>query len=127
MHKYDPQDLQESFLQASLAQEQQEPSKTGVEETGNVVMTVKEKELADAQSAGLLKFVRVSQLSSPVTSSPTLLSQTDTSMEVHQLVDHVHNEQSSEMAELDQWEKARGDENDEDLYSEVDESDDDLL
>jgi hypothetical protein len=119
--------LQECFIQAALVQQQQESIKVGVEQTGNVLMTVKERELADAQSAGLLKLVRVSDLSVPMTSITTLPSQTDSSMEVHQLTHHVESKQSSEMTVLDQWEKVREDEYGDDFYSDVDESDDDLL
>jgi hypothetical protein len=98
----------------------------GVEQTLDVLMTVKEKELADAKSAGLLNLVRVGDLSTAINSSTTVSAWTDAYMVVH-LADHVDSKASKEMAELDQWEKFKGDADDADLYSIVDESDDDLL
>lgn len=132
MHKYDPQDLQQSFARVAAAQEEQAAPTKGSSDGQpiDVAMTVKEKELAEAQSAGILNLVRVDDFWSPAKSSATIISprNTDSSMDAAQSPDHggpIH--QSNEMAILDEWEKVRGDGDDAVFYTDAEESDDELL
>jgi hypothetical protein len=144
LHKYDPKDLQHAFAQATAAvaaQEQQEEGATSAKDDDAVVMTVKEKELAEAKSAGLLDLVRVDgSLSSSSSHSPggssTVTTTTTTSSTDDDafctdmtLADDRGEEENSnhEMAELDRWDKGRDDDDDAALYSDGDESDCDLL
>lgn len=96
--------------------------------------TVKEQELEQAKSSGLLDFVKLSGdlKTGGVSSPPPRLSQSDTSMDVEDMspVAAAAAANNNVMSELDQWESARGND-DEDEISVIDsvgeESDDDLL
>jgi hypothetical protein len=127
LHKYDPKDLQESFAELQECTEAEKALEAS--DKNNGPKTVKEQELEQAKSSGLLDLVQLgSTLKNDATSPPPRLSQSDVSMDVEELSPAAGATSNHDMSELDQWESARG--NDDDCFgidTIGDESDDDLL
>jgi hypothetical protein len=100
LHEYDPSDLQKSF---EAATGDDTPTKTSYKDA--ILSTVQDRELAQAQSKGLLVDVRPLHENSPT----SVVAQA-----------YNNNEEDAEMKELDKWDE------DKLTWAEVD-SDDDLL
>jgi len=134
LHRYDPVDLQHSFVAAQEAAEaeRQKESKSPIDAT----LSVKEKELADS---GLLNLVEVTnneysvpQFPSRPTTNNVVLQQSipnaaaATAITPNGIIDDQGSKQI--ISGLDQWEDtSRGDHEDASFFSGEDDSDDDLL
>jgi hypothetical protein len=109
LHKYDPEDLQKSVTAEA------EPTNDDFEKMRqNHPVSVQDQELAQAKSAGLLVAFNDAAAVSPQTLSTTTTSPSTSTENA-----------SPEMNDLDQWDQARGE--DAVLYSDDEDSDDDLL
>jgi hypothetical protein len=104
LHEYDPSDLQKSF---EAATGDETPTKTSYKDA--ILSTVQDRELAQAQSKGLLVDVRSLHENSPT----SVVAQANNNNEEEESED-------VEMKELDKWDE------DKLTWAEVD-SDDDLL
>jgi len=142
LHRYDPVDLQQSFAAAQEAALGESQNVSGIFPAGadNVVLTVKEKEIANS---GLLNLVQVTTNSNNDdvdrnSSSRYVESFSPRTPSANDLVqstpfatpeyDHG-SKQSGIISELNRWEVARQDNEDATFFSggEEDDSDDDLL
>lgn len=128
LHKYDPVDLQKSFDEAQGRNHNKDQSPLKIKQP----LTVKEQELQQAKSSGLLDLVELGNFDGELSTVSPLpaLSHSDTSMDAEIPSATVGVACSTNvMSELDQWEGARGEKLDDvsDIDSVVGESDDDLL
>jgi len=121
LHKYDPEDLQKS-----MATELAPAEENGADMLRNELVSVRDREVAQAKAAGLL--VAFDDVATAAEVSPSVSGTTASSADMT-AVDTATSSSSSngcaEMNELDRWDVARGD--DAVLCSEDEDSDDDLL
>ncbi|KAL3923832.1 MAG: hypothetical protein SGARI_006142, partial [Bacillariaceae sp.] len=126
LHKYDPKDLQASFNELQ-EYEAAEKAQDAVGDTSQP-KTVKEQELEQAKTSGLLDFVHLGSSnlsggSNKESSPPPQMSQSNVSMDAASPAAFG----SNQMSELDQWESAAQQDNDSSVMdsSAGEESDDD--
>jgi hypothetical protein len=138
LHRYDPVDLQQSF---AAAQEASLTERQNISRSDNVVLTVKEKEIANS---GLLNLVQVTTNSnnndhvdqnSSLRQAESFSPRTPSATEVQQSIsfatpeDNQASKEGGIISELNRWEAARQENEGAAFFygGEDDDSDDDLL
>ena len=133
LHRYDPVDLQESFAAAQEVATSQRQIFSQITPTGadDTTLTVKEKEIANSGLVDLVQ-VTLNSNSAGYYNSPSRRLELDssTTSERNDVMEQDHaTRQGGILSELDRWEAARQENEDELHFSggEDDDSDDDLL
>jgi hypothetical protein len=139
LHKYDPIDLQQAFVESQALENTKQNDSSSTTTNTDELLTVKEQQLEAAKASGLLDLIQLERDDNDVpSSSSTSLLHSYTSMnEVTNTALTCNEERNQENSLLDEWERAGRnisssfDDDGDDDFSILDspgiDSDDDLL